>query len=173
MFTSTSMRPNRPRTAATAVSTDSASVTSRANVSMRFSNPSRTAAPSRSGFRIVAATRFPRAAHSRAAAAPNPRDAPVISTTLSPPHSRSLPPCSPGRRHVRSVLASRSASHPASVVPRRDSIRCVLSSPTGQRIGSGCSSSTMSAIATPIDPEAGRVAARSRKFASACSTVSW
>ena len=97
----------------------------------------------------------------------------MISTTLSPPQSRSMPPRSPGRRHVRSVDPRRSASHPASVEFMRASIRWVLSSPTGQRIGSGCSSSTMSAIATPTEPDAGRVFARARKFASAASTVSW
>src|SRR3954469_22510598 len=48
---------------------------------MRSSNPVATAAPSRSGWRIVATTRWPRPAIARAAAAPKPRDAPVINTT--------------------------------------------------------------------------------------------
>ena len=48
---------------------------------------------------------------------------------------------------------------------------CWVSSPTGQRVGSGCSSSTMSASATATAREPGRVAARFRNAASASSTT--
>ncbi len=47
---------------------------------MRSASPATTAGPSRSGSRIVATTMCPRDAIARDAAAPNPRDAPVIIT---------------------------------------------------------------------------------------------
>ena len=75
------MRPCRSSVSPTTASTPAGSVTSSRVARMRSSSPATIAGPSRSGFRIVAITVLPRAAMRRAASPPNPRDAPVISTT--------------------------------------------------------------------------------------------
>ena len=77
------MRPKRASAAETTRSTAAGSVTSSGVVVMRSSSPATMAGASRPGLRMVAMTWLPRAAMRRAASPPNPRDAPVMSTTCS------------------------------------------------------------------------------------------
>ena len=81
LLISTSIRPCVDTVAATTASTSAGTVTSSRAGWIRPSKPAMTAAASRAGSRIVATTVWPRPAIKRAAAAPKPREAPVMRTT--------------------------------------------------------------------------------------------